>query len=175
VKFAYADPPYLGCGNLYAAHHERALDWNDPEEHRRLIERLCDEYPDGWALSLHTPSLHEMLSMCPPDVRVGSWVKPFAAFKPNVGVAYAWEPVIFRGGRKRTRQQDTVRDWVSANITLQRGMPGAKPRDFCMWILDVLNVQHGDTVDDLFIGSGAVTAAIAERLKLPIDEGALFA
>jgi hypothetical protein len=28
------------------------------------------------------------------------WVKPFAAFKPNVGLAYTWEPVILRGGRR---------------------------------------------------------------------------
>jgi hypothetical protein len=57
VKFAYADPPYLGCGKLYAKHHPEALIWDDPETHRRLIERLVDEYPDGWAMSLHVPSL----------------------------------------------------------------------------------------------------------------------
>src|SRR4051794_21842689 len=52
VRFAYADPPYLGCGALYAKHHPDAHDWNDPDEHRRLVERLCEEYPDGWAMSL---------------------------------------------------------------------------------------------------------------------------
>ena len=24
MRFAYADPPYLGCGRLYAAHHPEA-------------------------------------------------------------------------------------------------------------------------------------------------------
>jgi len=56
MKFAYADPPYLGCGKLYAAHHPDALDWDDPETHFDLIGRLFDEYPDGWALSCHEPS-----------------------------------------------------------------------------------------------------------------------
>ncbi len=162
MKFAYADPPYLGCGKLYAAHHPEALAWDDPETHRRLIERLCDEWPDGWAMSLSAPSLQTLLPMCPSDVRVMPWVKPFAVFKPGVRVAYAWEPVIVRGGRKGTRQDDTVRDWVSANITMKRGLTGAKPRDFCLWLFEVLGAQPGDTLDDIFPGSGAVAAAWAE-------------
>lgn len=164
MKFAYADPPYLGCGKLYAAHHADALAWDDPETHRHLLERLCDEYPDGWAMSLHEPSLKVLLPMCPDDVRVSPWVKPFAVFRPNVGVAYAWEPVIWRGGRKRTREQDTVRDWVSANITLQRGLTGAKPRDFCRWLFAILNIQAGDQLDDLFPGTNAVGAALQDWL-----------
>jgi len=81
MKFAYADPPYLGCGSLYAKHHPEALKWDDPEAHRSLIGRLCEQYPDGWVLSLHEPSLRTILRMCPDDVRVASWVKPFASFK----------------------------------------------------------------------------------------------
>lgn len=159
LTFAYADPPYLGCGRLYAEHHPNALDWNEPATHRRLIEQLCDEYSDGWAMSLSSPSLNTLLPMCPSDARVGAWVKPFAIFKPNVNPAYAWEPVIFRGGRRRTREQDTIRDWVSANITLKRGLTGAKPRDFCRWVFGVLNAQPGDNLVDLFPGTGAVGAA----------------
>ncbi len=155
-RFAYADPPYLGCGKLYAAHHPEALAWDDPETHRALIARLCDEWPDGWALSLSSPSLQTILPMCPPDVRVLAWVKPFAVFKPNVGVAYAWEPVVCRGGRPRTREQSTTRDWFSHEITLRKGLTGAKPAGFVHWLLDVLNVQAGDQVDDLFPGTGIV-------------------
>lgn len=143
MKFAYADPPYLGCGALYVKHHPDALDWNDPEMHRALIERLCDGYPDGWAMSATSVSLRTLLPMTPGDCRVGAWVKPFAAFKPNVRVAYAWEPLIFRGGRKGTRQQATVRDWVAENITLRRGLTGAKPRAFCRWVFDLLNGNRG--------------------------------
>lgn len=162
MRFAYADPPYLGCGRLYAEHHPDALDWDDPEIHRRLILRLREEYPDGWVLSASSPSLQTILQFCPADVRIGAWVKPFASFKPNVNPAYAWEPVIFRGGRKHVRQDDTVRDWIAESITLQRGLTGAKPRGFGRWIFALLNAQRGDTFDDLFPGSGAVTAAWQE-------------
>jgi hypothetical protein len=105
--------------------------------------------------------------MCPDDCRVSAWVKPFAVFKPNVGVAYAWEPIIWRGGRKRTRDQDTVRDWHSANITLQRGLTGAKPLSFCEWIMDMLNVEEGDEVVDMFPGTGAFDVARERREGRP--------
>lgn len=176
MKFAYADPPYLGQGaKHYGDLHEQAGDFDTVDAHARLIERMVEDYPDGWALSASSPSLRTLLPLCPEDVRVGAWVKPFAAFKANVGVAYAWEPVIFRGGRKRDRSEPTTRDWIAENITLQRGFPGAKPRAFCMWIMDMLHVQPGDTVDDLFPGSGAVGRAIAERLKLQPEQFGLFA
>ena len=157
MRFAYADPPYLGCGRLYAAHHQGALQWDDPKTHRGLIARLCADYPDGWAMSLSSPSLRILLPMCPDDCRVGPWVKPFAVFKPNVGVAYAWEPVIVRLCRKRTRQQATVRDWVSEVITLKTGLVGAKPAAFCWWLFDVLNLVPTDTLVDLFPGTGIMS------------------
>lgn len=94
MKAVYADPPYLGCGTKhYAAHHAQAGEYDDPQAHRRLIERLSDEF-DCWALSLHEPSLRTLLAMCPEDVRVASWVKPFTAFKANVIRAWAWELVL---------------------------------------------------------------------------------
>lgn len=154
MRFAYADPPYLGQGRLYAKHHERATDANDAEWHRALIARLVADYPDGWALSASSPSLLTLLPMCPPDVRVAAWVKPFAVFKPNVNPAYAWEPVIFRGGRKGDRSRPTVRDWHSENITLRKGLCGAKPPKFAAWIESLLGFQQGDTLDDLFPGTG---------------------
>ena len=163
MRFAIADPPYLGCGALYD--HADATDCNDPAWHAQLIDRLCGEYPDGWALCLHVPSLKTMLNFAPDGARVGAWIKPFASFKPNVNPAYAWEPVIWRGGRRRTREQATARDWVAEPITLRRGLTGAKPRAFGLWVLDLLNVEPGDTVDDLFPGSGAIQAAIDERLQ----------
>src|SRR4051812_33400847 len=113
VKFAYADPPYLGYASMYAKLHPDAMVWDDPETHRALIGRLAEEYPDGWAMSLSSPSLRTILPMCPPDVRVMAWVKPFAVFRGRVNPAYAWEPVIMRGGRKRSRWEETLRDWVS--------------------------------------------------------------
>lgn len=122
MKFAYADPPYLGMG---AKMYQRP-EWDDPETHRQPVARLADEYPDGWAMSLSSPTLRTILPMCPDDCRVAAWVKPFAAFRPNVKPAYAWEPVIFRGGRPRDRKDETWHDWHSENITMRRGFQGAK-------------------------------------------------
>ena len=146
MKFAYADPPYPGCAHLYPENKE--------VNHKLLIEMLCDEFPDGWALSTSSPALQEVLALCPEDVRIMAWVKPFCSFKPNVNPAYAWEPVLFRGGRKRTREENTVRDWVSSNITLKKGLVGAKPALFCQWLFEVLNIQENDEFVDLFPGTG---------------------
>jgi hypothetical protein len=174
MRFAYADPPYLGCAAFYKGMHDEWAIWDDPETHRRLIQRLSDEYPDGWAMSLNEPSLRVILPMCPPDCRTMPWVKPFASFKPGVGVAYAWEPMIVRGGRKRTRDDPTTRDWCAANITLKRGLVGAKPIKLIRWLLDVWHVQPGDVVDDLFPGSGAVTSALSSYSDKPSVPLTLF-
>lgn len=160
MKFAYADPPYLGCGKShYGDRHSEAADCDDPEWHRKLIERLGLEFPDGWAMSLSVPSLRTILPMCPEGCRVGAWVKPFASFKPNVNPAYAWEPVIWSGGRKRGRDMPTTRDYCAANITLRRGLTGAKPEEFCFWVFNLLGAEPGDELYDLFPGSGAVGRA----------------
>jgi hypothetical protein len=159
MKAAYADPPYLGCSaKHYGTLHERASEYDSPKAHKLLIERLCDDF-DCWALSLHEPSLRVILSMCPDDVRVAAWVKPFAAFKPNVTRAWTWEPVIFRFSRPRTREQATWRDFVAEPIAMRRGFPGAKPERFCFWLFEGLNLKPDDDFCDLFPGSGAVGAA----------------
>lgn len=157
MRFAFADPPYLGCGRLYAKHHAEALIWDKPETHRALIESLAEF--DGWAMSVSSPSLRTILPMCPEDCRVAAWVKPFAVFKPNVNPAYAWEPVIFRGARKRDRKAATVRDWHSANITLKKGLTGAKPTSFALWIFDLLGMESSDVFVDLFPGTGVMSLA----------------
>jgi hypothetical protein len=156
MRFAYADPPYIGCAHRYQE--------NTEVDHAALIAQLVAEFPDGWALSTHSPGLKTLLPLCPDDVRVMAWVKPFAVFRPNVGVAYAWEPVIVHGGRKRDRLQPTVRDWHSEAITLERGLVGTKPDAFCQWILAVLNYQDGDEIVDIYPGTGAMGDA-ARQLR----------
>ena len=149
MRVAYADPPYIGQANKYPEKQE--------VDHKELIDMLCRNY-DCWALSASSPSLQYILSLCPTDVRIGAWVKPFCIFKPNVNPAYAWEPVIFRGERKkRSRQESTVRDWVSASITLKKGIVGAKPQEFCGWLFELLGMNTKDTFDDLYPGTGIVT------------------
>jgi hypothetical protein len=148
VRFAYADPPYPGQARRYPEKTE--------VDHRELIEMLCQDFPDGWALSTSSPALRDVLAMCPGDVRVAAWVKPFAIFKPNVNPGYTWEPVIFRGGRKRDRYEPTVRDFLSCNITLKKGLVGAKPEAFCFWLFDLLGARPEDELVDLFPGTGIV-------------------
>ena len=156
MRVAYADPPYIGQAKKHYSHDPNCAE----VDHRQLVTDLM-EY-DGWALSCSSPSLKEILSYCPDDVRVGAWVKPFASFKPNVNPAFAWEPVVFYGGRPRGRDIPTLRDWISANITMQKGLVGVKPKMFCFWIFEMLGCEPDDEFIDLFIGSGAVTDAWKE-------------
>jgi hypothetical protein len=146
--FAYADPPYIGQAKKH--YNRKEVD------HKELINAMA-RGNDGWALSCSSPSLGMLLPLCPPKTRVMAWVKPFAVFKPGVNPAYAWEPILVWGGRKRTRQQPTVRDWVSANITLRKGLVGAKPEEFARWLFQVLNVEPShDTFIDMFPGTGVM-------------------
>lgn len=184
MKFAYADPPYLGQSKKHYATHP---DYAGEVDHTALIERLVNDYPDGWALSCHTPSLRVLLPLCPERARILAWVKPFASFKPGVWIKHAWEPVISYGGRHppRSQKRDNPRDWVAASVMTDptrtritetaTGMipgvarvpwvPGAKPRVFCYWIFDVLGAEPGDTLDDLFPGSGIVSRCWAEYMR----------
>lgn len=159
MRFAYADPPYHGMCGRYDHNHPDGRCWDDLETHRLLVDRLA-EY-DGWALSMSTTNLHDILPMCPRDTRIGAWVKPFASFKPGVSPAYAWEPVLFRPlPRKHDKADLTVRDWCSVPITLRRGLVGAKPEEFCRWLFGIARLDPDeDEFIDLFYGSGAVTRA----------------
>jgi len=152
MKFAFADPPYPGCAHRYPEKQE--------VDHVQLIRQI--ETYDGWALSTASTTLQYVLDLCPKDVRIAAWVKPFCSFKPGVNPAYAWEPVIWKSSRKRTREQPTVRDWVSSSITLQRGLVGAKPDPFCYWLFELLNIQPGDSLDDVFPGTRAVSRTFAQ-------------
>jgi hypothetical protein len=122
MRFAYADPPYFGkCGKFYGHNHPDGRCWDDLLTHKLLIGRLAGEYPDGWALSCSSPDLRELLPLCPPDIRVAAWVKPFCAFKKGVRPAYAWEPLLFTGGRNANHpppekggEQTTPKDYVAA-------------------------------------------------------------
>ena len=162
MRFAYADPPYIGQAKRHYDCAEVC--------HATLIARLIVEFPDGWALSCSSPSLKQILPLCPPDARIGAWVKSFCAFKRGVRPAYAWEPVIYVGGRNKNAavplkggKQITPKDFISAPITLKKGLVGAKPLKVCEWILDLLNAQPNDDVVDLFPGTRAMGVAAGAR------------
>lgn len=145
-KIAYADPPYIGMANKYPEKTE--------VDHQQLILELEQNY-DAWALSCYSNSLHKLIPMCSDDIRIAAWVKPFASFKPGVNPAYTWEPVLFRSVA-RARVDDTIRDWVSANITMGKHMFGAKPPKFCFWLFELLGAKPDDDFTDIYPGTGVV-------------------
>ena len=175
MKIAYADPPYIGCAHLYRGHP----DYAGEVDHAALIERLEHDY-DGWIL--HAAATPESVAVLAPLVRETgarwmAWVKGFAAFKRNVPVAYAWEPVIVKPACKPVVSKRLVlRDWIECPITLRRGLTGAKPEAVCHWCFETVAARPDDTLDDLLPGTGAVAEAWRTwRLKfaLPNDPGAV--
>jgi hypothetical protein len=158
MKIGYADPPYIGCAHLYKDHP----DYAGEVDHAALIERLEREF-DGWVL--HAAATAESLAILGPLVkptgaRWMSWVKGFAAFKRNVPVAYAWEPVIVKAARKPVVSGRIVmRDWIQESITMKRGLTGAKPEAVCHWAFEMVGAHPDDILSDLFPGTGAVTRA----------------
>ncbi len=172
-KFAYADPPYPGCAHLYAAHP----DYDGEVDHRELLTQL-DRLYDGWCLHTSSVALGEVIAHAAAvgvtDFRIMAWVKPFAAFKRNVSVAYAWEPMLVKAGRKPVVKPGiTYRDWIAEPITLKKGLTGAKPWKVCTWLFEVMGMERGDELYDLFPGTGAVTEAWQawrSQLILPLYE-----
>ena len=134
MRIAYADPPYIGQAKKHYGPDAKEVN------HRTLIGHL-EEF-DGWALSCSSPSLREILPLCPDDVRIGAWVKPFCAFKKGVRPAYAWEPVIYKGGRNQApaysqgRPANHAKGFCVGQHRLEKGTGGRQaPRvlsvDFC--------------------------------------------
>ncbi len=157
VRVAYADPPYPGCAHLYRDHE----DYAGEVDHVQLARDL--QAYDGWCLhtsSVALPIALDAVLRQTEDFRVMAWVKPFAAFKKNVSVAYAWEPVIVKAARKPVVKPGmTYRDWLAEPITLKRGLTGAKPDAVCRWLFEVMGCEPDDELHDLFPGTGAVTHA----------------
>jgi hypothetical protein len=159
MRLGYADPPYIGCAHLYASHP----DYAGEVDHAALIDRLQAEF-DGWVL--HAAATPKSMAVLAPLVeavegaRWMSWVKGFAAFKKNVSVAYAWEPVIVKAARKPVVSKRLVmRDWIQESITLRKGLTGAKPEAVCHWAFEMLGARPDDDLHDLFPGTGAVAKA----------------
>lgn len=163
MKIGYADPPYPGCAHLYKDHPDYAGEVN----HEGLVSRLDAEY-DGWVLHTNVPGLRlmERNGWLPDGIRICSWVKSFAAFKRNVSVAYAWEPVIIKAARKPVVSKRTIyRDFIEIPeaikepITLKRGLTGAKPEKVCKWAFELAGAMPTDELHDIYPGTGAVTRA----------------
>lgn len=158
LRFAYADPPYPGFA--------RKLYGKPEVDHAQLVLRLVREYPDGWALSTHARSLRYVLSLIPPalEPRTCIWVRGARHNKSAKTASNAWEPLIVVGGRARDATAGRLEDvllWGA--VGRQRSHPaalvGMKSAAFCEWLFRQLGATVGDSLDDLFPGSGAVTRA----------------
>lgn len=178
LKLCIADPPYLGravrwygqggCGNGYgkgqADNHQRAADWDNPNTHKQLVSDLDAEY-DGWAIAMSVHSLSTYLEIIKTDSRNGYrvcvWHKPSAVPSGN-RINNNWEPVLVKVPKNRRGWKSNLpktKDVLIAN-PLKSNFIGAKPKEWTYWVLDLLGYQQGDTVHDLFRGSGAVEQAI---------------
>ncbi|MGH3235383.1 MAG: hypothetical protein ACRDOU_30215 [Streptosporangiaceae bacterium] len=160
LRLAYADPPYPGNARLYRDHP----DYGGEVDHVGLLERLAAY--DGWALSTSAGALPAVLALCPPGARVAAWNRGERPTRSGWPL-HAWEPVIYHGGRQlardagAARRADSIVCGVAAVTTLPGRVTGAKPAAVCRWIFDLLGAMPGDSLDDLFPGSGAVTRAWA--------------
>jgi hypothetical protein len=159
VRIGYADPPYPGQSLKHYGDHP---DYAGEVDHAELLNQLDNDY-DGWVLHTSSTALDQVLHVVAEygiECRVMAWVKPFAAFKRNVSVAYAWEPVLVKAARKpEVSDRITYRDWIAESITMKRGLAGAKPYKVCAWLFEVVGAQPGDDLDDMFPGTGAVGQA----------------
>jgi len=181
MKLAIADPPYLGRANRWygdgcgdgkgkgrADSHPNAKLWDDPKTHKELVKQLEREY-DGWAIALTVHSLSTYLEVIKTDsrngIRVMSWIKPIA-IPSGSRIATTWEPVIVRVPKERRGHNSgkRMKDHLIANPK-QNGFVGAKPEEWTKWVLNAMGYQKGDIVDDLFVGSGAVTQVIEKELE----------
>lgn len=162
MRFAYADPPYLGRCGLYDHRHEPPWDcWDEPATHRALIDSLASF--DGWALSLSAESLQVVLPMCPADSTVLSWVKLNALPTPERRMK-SWEPVILHGGRRPALQTRTALvaipppGYTFANRP-HKHVIGEKPDVFARWLFAVAGLTSEDEFHDIFSGSGVMSRA----------------
>jgi hypothetical protein len=157
-RFAYADPPYLG---LAAKYYRDEPTYAGEVDHAKLIASLRTETTlNGWALSASPGSLATILPLCPRGVRVCAWVKPIGVSRKTWGAHNTWECVIVAGGRPR---RPGIRDWLRAMPARGGGrLPGRKPLAFCAWLFDLLGMEPGDELLDLFPGTGVVTRAWRE-------------
>ena len=163
MKFAYADPPYYGNGKKRYGEHPDAAIWDTKDAHFNLIKRLCDDYPDGWVLSCNPADLRWLLPSCPDDVRIAAWVKTFHQIRQTT-TQYAWESVIWRGGRADPKRKPMVRDWLACVATRKKGTIGAKPAKFNEWILQLLAFNPAqDELDDLYPGSGGMLQTVTRQ------------
>lgn len=160
LRVAFADPPYPGLAHYYRDQPTYAGE----VDHVALIDRLRNEFLDGWALSTSSAALRELLPLCPHDARVCAWVKPNAPSPKTYGLHSRWEALIVVPAR---RLQPGMSDWLLSSPARLGGetLIGRKPLAFCAFLFRALGLRPGDELVDLFPGTGIVGRAWAEASR----------
>lgn len=168
-RFAYADPPYPGLARRYYGGEST---YAGEVDHAKLVASLSAESYDGWALSTSAEALGDVLALLPRESRprVCPWVKPIGAAPATYGPHNTWEPLIVVGGRKL---RPGFRDWLCAQPARGGGtLPGRKPIAFCAFLFQQLGMLPGDSLDDLFPGTGVVGRAWAAMSQAALGDAA---
>ena len=162
LRLAYADPPYPGLARRYYEGHP---DYAGEVDHRSLLERLAGY--DGWALSTSARSLPLVLALAVDlglEVRVAAWIRGPRAHQ-TARLLSSWEPVVYVPGRtgsvaSGSRELQVLDSLVGPTPrprpTLPTSIVGMKPPAVAAWIFGLLGAAVGDSLDDLFPGSGLV-------------------
>lgn len=196
MKLAIADPPYppnlLAAGNHRGGQGNRrasryysggptysntiltaadanpdAAEWDDPARHRQLLRTLHDNY-DGWAIATTPDAVAAVYPPLPRGSKIMVWHKT-RAVPTGLRIASSWEAVIIQTPADRRLNRGgigQVPDVLRA-APPGDGFPGAKPPAWTRWVLDALGYEPElDTCEDLFPGSGAVTAALRQGVLM---------
>lgn len=165
-RVAYADPPYPGFAWMYADQDS----YGGEVDHAALVAKLEAEY-DGFALSTSAKTLAQVLSLFTVPVHVCAWVKPIGVSSETFGIHNTWEPLIVKPAREL---RPGKRDWLAAQPARRGGstLIGRKPEAFATWMFALIGALPGDTLDDLFPGSGMIGKAWAELNRaVAVDVG----
>ena len=183
MRLCIADPPYLGKAEMFygerktkdfnvggkinpttkADVHPDATRWDDPSTHEAMVRDLTANY-DGWAIALLPDNLTSYLAWVPQRTRIAVWHDP-RVMPTGAHPRRRWEAVLVHTpvGRRRTSDVSTPVGDVLTCVHPNGSFAGAKPPQWTRWVLDMLGYDaETDTVDDLFPGSGAVAAEVAQ-------------
>lgn len=162
LRLAYADPPYVGLSRRYYAEHP---DFAGEVDHRSLLERLATF--DGWALSASSRSermIWRLLDELGMEARKAVWVRGARQVRSTWPLS-AHEVVFYRPARlvpSESPGEDVLVHGARPRLSDPSRVVGLKPWPFCGWLFrSLLRALPGDHLDDLFPGSGGVSAAWA--------------
>ena len=155
MKLAIADPPYPPLRREDGRTHRRAsryyggrplsktdngpdfhpdaARWDDPKNHRLLLESLLDQY-DGFAIATAPDGL-EAYAPLPAACKILSWVKPTAPPGSHL-IRTMWEPVICLTpkGRRSNRAMGRSVPGVLIQAAPRKNFVGAKPAEWFAWV-----------------------------------------